>query len=86
MNIMEKKKINILTRHNIVNYGSFFQTLATQEFFTDLGYDVKVIDYVSKNETFLGNIIINSQKRKNIIKKIISIPPNILHCLCLCVQ
>lgn len=62
--------INVITRHSIVNYGSFFQTLATQYFFKELGFDCKIIDYISKNETIFGNIKVNSKKRKG-IKKII---------------
>lgn len=63
-------KINVITRHSIVNYGSYFQTIATQNFFEENGYECNIIDYISKDETILGNIKVNSRKRKG-IKKIL---------------
>lgn len=61
-------KINVITRHSIVNYGSYFQTIATQNFFEENGYECNIIDYISKDETILGNIKVNSRKRKGIKK------------------
>ena len=39
-------KIEIITLHAINNYGSVFQTYATERIFKDLGYDVETIDYI----------------------------------------
>ncbi len=64
------KKIYVITRHAIVNYGSYFQTIATQQYFKLLGYDCRIIDYISKNETIIGNLTINSKKRRG-LKKIL---------------
>ncbi|MBE7087424.1 MAG: polysaccharide pyruvyl transferase family protein [Clostridiales bacterium] len=43
-------KVNVITRHAISNYGSFLQSLATINIFKELGYDCKIIDYISKEE------------------------------------
>ena len=42
-------KIEIITLHNINNYGSVLQTYATQEIFKSLGYETEVIDYWREN-------------------------------------
>lgn len=46
---MNKQKLNIgiLTFHNGINYGGFFQVLAMQSWCESKGYDVKVINYKS---------------------------------------
>lgn len=46
------KKICLITRHAIVNYGSFLQTYATQKLFEDCGCHVEVLDYVRKDEEY----------------------------------
>lgn len=62
------KKVYIITRHNIVNYGSFFQTYATVAFFESIGYECKIINYVSRNETILGNLVTNARRRNGVHK------------------
>lgn len=47
-----KKKICVITRHAIVNYGSFLQTYATQEIFNRYGYDTTILDYVRYDEEY----------------------------------
>lgn len=42
-------KVDIITCHNIKNYGSVYQTYATQKLIEDLGYEVEVIDYQRKD-------------------------------------
>lgn len=42
-------KIEIITLHNINNYGSVLQTYATQEIFKTLGHEAEVIDYWRAN-------------------------------------
>lgn len=46
------KKICFITRHAIVNYGSFLQTYATQKLFEDYGYNAEVLDYVREDEEY----------------------------------
>lgn len=42
-------KVDIVTLHNINNYGSVLQTYATQKVFESLGYETEIIDYCRKN-------------------------------------
>lgn len=46
------KKICFITRHAIVNYGSFLQTYATQKLFEDCGCNAEVLDYVREDEEY----------------------------------
>ena len=46
------KKICVITRHAIVNYGSFLQTYATQKILNDYGYKTIILDYVRKDEDY----------------------------------
>ena len=68
---MEKKKINIITLHRIVNYGSVLQAYATQKVFENKNLDVEFIDYYPERMHMLGmlkRIKNKSQKfKKNII-------------------
>ncbi len=45
------KKMYIITRHFISNYGSLLQTIASVEFFKKYNFDIEVIDYISKKES-----------------------------------
>ena len=45
------KKVSIITRHNVLNYGSVLQAYATQEVVKNLGYDPVVVDYRRCAET-----------------------------------
>ena len=74
---MEKKKIDIITLHRIVNYGSVLQAYATQKVFEEKGLDVEFIDYYpermhllgmlkrikNKNEKFKKNVILRNIAR-----------------------
>lgn len=44
------KKILIITRHAVPNYGSFLQALATVKIFENRGYTVQILDYVPELE------------------------------------
>lgn len=44
------KKIAIITRHGISNYGSLFQAYALERTIRDLGYDAQTIDYILTEE------------------------------------
>lgn len=49
-----KKKVEVITLHRIVNYGSVLQAYATQETIKRLGYDVEFIDYYPERMHMLG--------------------------------
>lgn len=44
------KSVGIITMHRPDNYGSYLQTFATYKFISDMGYDVRVIDYAYPTE------------------------------------
>lgn len=66
------KKIYIITRHAVSNYGSLLQTIATSKIFENYGYETKIIDYISKKETIINNLK-NFANNRNLrgIKKIL---------------
>ena len=49
--LKKKKKVAILTRHSVPNYGSFLQTLATQQIMEEMSFDPVIIDYRRYDET-----------------------------------
>ena len=51
---MKKKKIDVITLHRIVNYGSVLQAYATQSILTKKGYEVEFIDYYPERMHMLG--------------------------------
>lgn len=44
------KKIDIITRHAVANYGSLLQAFATQTIFKKLGFSPEIIDYIPYDE------------------------------------
>lgn len=42
----EKTEVNIITCHWPINYGAVLQAYALQNYILELGYDVKIIDYI----------------------------------------
>ena len=50
-------KIYIITRHAIINYGSLFQSYATESFFRQIGYETRTIDYIPKSEYGVKRIV-----------------------------
>lgn len=50
------KKVNVITRHAVSNYGSLMQTIATVDVFKQLGYKCEVIDYLNSNEEVLNSL------------------------------
>ena len=46
------KTICIITRHGIVNDGSFWQADATQKIFEDYGFNTFILDYVRSDEEY----------------------------------
>lgn len=79
-----RKKVDIITRHAVANYGSILQTYATQKVFRKLGYDSEIINYVRKDEQgkniALANLKSNRNKKWNknvltrLLYKILQIP------------
>ena len=52
-------EINIITCHWPINYGAVLQAYALQKYIADLGYDVKIIDYIppyASNHGIRGSI------------------------------
>lgn len=45
-------KVSIITRHAIINYGSFLQALATQKIIESYNMKCEIIDYVRKDEDY----------------------------------
>ena len=72
-----RKKIAIITRHAVANYGSILQSFATQSILDKLGYDSKIIDYIREDEKggkivkvkLQGNSV--GKMNKNFLNKII---------------
>lgn len=50
----KNKKVEVITLHRIVNYGSVLQAYATQESIKKLGYDVEFIDYYPERMHMFG--------------------------------
>ena len=72
--IKNNKKVAIISRHAVSNYGSFYQALALEKAILNLGYDACTINYININEKSyrLCNIDISESRwNKNIIKKMI---------------
>lgn len=44
------KKILIITRHAVPNYGSLLQAYATQKVFNNFGYEAQILDYIPELE------------------------------------
>ena len=57
-------KVNIITRHSIINYGSLLQAFALQEVIKRMGHSCEIIDYIREDETY-QNIEKSILKRKN---------------------
>ena len=70
---MKRKKIDVITLHRIVNYGSVLQAYATQAILTQKGYEVEFIDYYPERMHILGMLkrIRNKSDllRKNILAR-----------------
>ena len=68
------KNVLLITRHAIPNYGSFLQTVASVQIFQEMGYDVKVLDYIpelEKPENLFIPMLNGSKFSSNPIKKLI---------------
>ena len=59
------KKIVVITRHGVENYGSLLQTMATQIVISRLGFKCEIVNYKRNDENY-----------KNITKTQLSLKPN----------
>ena len=48
------KKVDIITLHRVVNYGSVLQTYALQEKIKEKGFEVETIDYYPERLHLFG--------------------------------
>ncbi|MEG0034848.1 MAG: polysaccharide pyruvyl transferase family protein [Bacilli bacterium] len=71
----KSRRVCLVTRHAIVNYGSYLQTFATVKLIEQLGYEVIVLDYVRKDEDYRNVtdlLLLQSDKwNKNTIRRLI---------------
>lgn len=63
-----RKKVEVITMHRIVNYGSVLQAYATQQIIKKLGYDIEFIDYYPERMHMMG-MLKRIKNKKNIFKK-----------------
>lgn len=62
-----KKKIAIITRHAVSNYGSVLQSYALQYAFSKIGADSEIIDYIRFDEDYknIANTLVKKSKKWN---------------------
>ena len=46
------KKVAVITRHAVANYGSLLQAIATQRLIEQCGCSCEIIDYIREDETY----------------------------------
>ena len=68
---MSKKKVEVITLHRTVNYGSVLQAYATQYILEKLGYEVEFIDYYPERLHMLGMLKRIKNKNKHLKNNII---------------
>lgn len=67
---IQKPRAAIVTRHDVPNYGSFLQALATQRLFEELSYDATIIDYKREDDSTTALIKQYSEEHNNFLYKI----------------
>lgn len=80
-----KNNIKLITRHAINNYGSLLQTMASQQVFKELGYNIQIINYISKKENLINNLKSFAAMRglhgvKKLIYCLVKFPEEALKC------
>lgn len=69
-----RKRVAIITRHAISNYGSVLQAYALQRVVEDLGYECEIIDYIRTDESYkkiADTLVKKSSWNRNPITRII---------------
>ena len=62
------KKVDIITLHRVVNYGSVLQTYALQEKIKEKGFEVETIDYYPERLHLFG-MLKRLKNKKEILRK-----------------
>ena len=59
--------ISIITRHNIINYGSVLQALALQKILENEGHKAEIIDYIREDEDYrtIAKVLVSRNKKWN---------------------
>lgn len=58
------KKVAIITRHAIANYGSLLQTIALQNKVAEMGCEPKVIDFIRTDESLVHSTITEAKQKE----------------------
>lgn len=72
------KRVLIITRHAIANYGSLLQAIALEKKVEELGYDTKVIDFIRDDESIGKSVITEGKLKSKWNKNFITL---VLYCL-----
>lgn len=72
------KKVAIITRHAIANYGSLLQAIALQNMIEKLGYTAEIIDFIRNDESMINKVITDAKMKKNWNKNIFT---RFLYCM-----
>lgn len=72
------KKVAIITRHAIANYGSLLQAIALQTKVQELGYDAQIIDFIRTDESMGHNVFTELRQKESWNKSILK---RTLYCL-----
>lgn len=69
-----KKKVAIITRHAVSNYGSVLQAYALQKAMNAFGFEAEIIDYIRKDEDYnniTDTLVKKSSWNKNIATRLV---------------
>lgn len=70
----QKRKVAVITRHAISNYGSVLQAYALQKSICDLGFECEIIDYIREDENYKNiadTLVKKSSWNKNFATRLI---------------
>lgn len=73
MILYNSKKVAVITRHAILNYGSLLQAIATQQILKNLGYTCEIVDYIREDEHYRNQektLVIGKPYYSSYIKRI----------------
>lgn len=59
------KKVSVITRHAITNYGSLLQSLATQKMIEKMGYECEIVNYIRDDESYSKHELTLLKKKPN---------------------
>lgn len=70
----KNKKVAVITRHAVSNYGSVLQAYALQQVLESIGFQCEIIDYIRKDEEYknIANTLLKkSSWNKNLISRLV---------------